>query len=638
MKRTSGYTLLRAAIVAAFVILVGRLWYMQVVQVDAYRAQAVASKTSFPRYVLAPRGIIYDRYGRPLVRNLPRLQVTVYPENWSTSHSRAESELLAHLLHGKPSARRIRAMIAYAVSYDPSRPVTIKPNITLHTFYVIRTYADQLPGVDTGETLSHRFYLGQAPWPLAHITGYVLPINAAQYQTDKPGGLYGYQRYTYQDLVGQTGIEAAFEHELHGVNGVQTSQVDAIGNQITPWKTVSRAIPGDGIRLTVDSHFEEQVAQDLQAGLQKLGVKEGSAVVMDPWNGQILAMVSLPSFNPNVFTAAPSVKRTREINALTKESPQPQFDISTMSALPPGSIYKVITATAGLESGVITPSTTIDDTGILKKCPACSPKHGWMPPPGLGEVDIVKAIARSSDIYFYEVAGGGPDLPGNGLGPYRFDRWARRYGLGQYTGIQLPDRQGIVPGVKELRYYHHQPWSYGDSYNMGIGQGDTEVTPLQMARVVSVIANGGSLVRPSVVEGITGPNGKRILPGHNYGLVPDVVRPHFVAPWVTSLIGQGMRMGVQWDLGTSFGEVDQRTDAAGKTGTAQTPQGIAAWWMGFAPYNHPKIAVVVTVPTANSEGAFAAAPIASKIILDYMHKPAANWLSKVRVDLLGGFN
>ena len=542
MNRARGYVLLRGVVVAAFLLLIARLWYMQVVEVNAYRAQGVVTKTSLPRYMLAPRGIIYDRNGVPLVRNLPRLDVTINPNDWS-SHGRQESRLLARLLHHHPGAARIRHRIAQvleaaALNLAPVRPFSIKTDVTLKAFYMIRSHADRLPGVDASADLSHRVYLGSSPWPLAQILGYVGPISAPQARIDfNPKGPYAYQRYTYQDSTGATGIEQEFEHQLHGINGVQTSQIDALGNQVTPWKTVSPAVPGDGIRLTIDSRFENQVAQVLQTALQKLQVTQGTAVVMNPWNGQILAMVSLPSFSPNIFTSPPSRKRSREIAALNKpSSSDPQFNLATEATLPPGSIYKVITATAGLASGVITPGTTVDDTGTLQIGPRTW--YGWMGPPGLGSLDLEQAIARSSDLYFYQVAGGSTDIPG-GVGPHRLDKWARRYGLGQDTGIELPEYPGLVPTPRYLQRTQGRPWSYGDSYNMGVGQGDDLVTPLQMARVVSVIANGGSLVRPTIIEAVTGPNGHRILRGQNYGLVPER-RP---APFRAALDNVGHRGG-----------------------------------------------------------------------------------------------
>lgn len=629
MKRSTNYVVLRAVVVGAFLILIGRLWYMQVVRVNAYRAQAIAAKLQY-RYVLAPRGIIYDRYGRPLVRNLPSLDVAITPIDWPGKGAIRESRLLSSLLHGSPRPGRIRGLVT-AQEINPTRPVAIKTNLSLRTFYLIRSHADQLPGVSATEDFSHRHYMGSAPWPLSHILGYVGLIGPVDYKIDaNPQGPYAYQRYTYQDSTGQAGIESVYDHALHGINGLQSSEINALGNQVTGWKTVSPAVPGNGIRLTIDSHLEEAAARDLQAGIQKLSAKHGAAVVMNPNNGQVLALVSLPSFNANIFTSAPGPKRTRAINHIAHDPAQPLYDISTQGAMPPGSIYKVITATAGLESGVINPQTTMDDTGTLQKCPTCPVFHGWNPN-GLGSVNVVTAIEQSSDIFFYQVAGGGPDLPGNGVGPQRLDKWARKYGLGQPTGVGLPgEAAGLVPSPRELWKTQRRPWSYGDSYNMGIGQGDNLVTAIQMATVVSVVANGGNLVRPSIVAAITSPNGLRALQGHNFSLVPDIVSRHFVAPWIVSLISQGMRLGVTNTNGTSHYNVDLRNQSAGKTGTAQA--GLSqydGWWIGFAPYDHPKIAVCVVVPNSGAEGAFSAAPIGSKIMDDYFHISDPNWLNQV---------
>lgn len=630
MRRHSSYTLLRAGVVIAFAILTGRLWYMQVVDVNAYRASAAATTLSLPRPVLAPRGIIYDRNGVPLVRNLPSLDVTVTPDEWPARTQTAESALLSSLLHGRPSARRIRQLVLAAQTH-PTQPIPVKTNLGLHTYYLVQSHTNQLPGVEATVNLTRREYLDPPPYSLAHILGYTLPINPSEYKIDgDPNGPYRNQRYTFLDSVGQDGIESAFEHELHGSNGVERTRTDVFGNQVGPWKAVQPTVPGDGVRLTIDSRLQQQATLDLQAAMQKLAVPQGAAVVMNPSNGKVLALVSLPSYNDNVFTGPSGPKRTHRLKAIYNNPSKPLFNIATQGQMPPGSIYKIITATAGLEDGVISPTTEADDTGVLQRCPSCLVFHGWNPA-GLGWVNVVGAIEQSSDIFFYQVAGGGPNIPGNGLGPYRLGHWARLYNLGKPTGIELPNESaGLVPSPSELMRTQHRPWSYGDSYNMGIGQGDDLVTPLQMATAVSVIANGGSLVRPRVVDAVTTPNGKTALPGRDYGLVPDIIRRHFVAPWVVSLIREGMRLGVTSTSGTSHFNVDLRNQSSGKTGTAQTGTGVDAWWIGFAPFNHPRIAVSVVIPNAGAEGAFSAAPIGSKIIDDYLGIKDPGWLSQVQ--------
>ncbi|HZT96270.1 MAG TPA: penicillin-binding transpeptidase domain-containing protein [Chloroflexota bacterium] len=632
MKRSTSYVLLRAAVVAIFAVLIGRLWYMQIVQVNAYRAQATVSRLQY-RIIQAPRGIFYDRHGTPLVRNVASYDVTITPQNWPTSPARAFSEarLLSSLLHHHPGPLRIQHLVT-ASPGPPTAPVTVRAGVDLATYRVIQAEDLHLPGVGATQTFT-RHYLQSYPWPLSHLLGYVGPIDAATYHQDTTGP-WRYQRFTLTDIVGRSELEAVYDHRLHGVNGLQSSEIDAAGDQISPWKTVSPVRPGYGVRLTIGAHFQAQMARDLQAGLAHIGLRQGAAVALNPNNGQVLGMVSLPSYNADLFGESSTPQRTRAIDRIYKDPLHPLVDLTISAGMPPGSIFKVVTATAGLSEGVVTPDTVVNDTGQIQPCPVCPVFHGWK---ALGPVDMETAIEQSSDIYFYELAGGGPQIPGGGLGPRRLDKWAWLYGLGHTTGIELPgENPGLVPTPHLIQATQHRPWSVGDSYNSGIGQGDNIDTPLQMARVVSTIANGGSLVRPHIVAAITYPNGRRALPGQNFDLVPDIARPHFVQPWVASLIAQGMRLGVDNLYGTSFGEMDPRLHAAGKTGTAEDGNGVVAWWMGFAPYNHPRIAIAVAVPNAAAEGAYVAAPIAGKIMEDYFHlKEPATWVDLVQQKFVG---
>jgi penicillin-binding protein 2 len=636
VKKATAYTLLRAAVICAFLILAGRLWYMQIVEVNAYRAQGQDYRLQ-SRIVEAPRGIIYDRHGAPLVRNVAAYAVTVTPAYWpSGSRGVDESHVLSNLLHGYPSAKTIQALSAGSPYVPGTQPVPVKRNIDVQTYWTVKAENNLLPGIGATQTFT-RHYLESWPYPFSHVLGYVGSIDRQTLATDQ-SGQYLYQRYIGTDLVGQTGLESVFDHQLHGINGVQSSEINASGNQITPWKTVSPTVPGYGIRLTIGRKFEEQVAQDLQAGMTKLGVSKGAAVVMDPNNGQILAIVSLPSYNSDIFTAMRGAKRLKQINTLYHDHSLPLFDNSIAAQMPPGSIYKIITASGALVDGVVSPSTIVNDTGTISPCAGCGTFHGWLKG-GLGPVNIVSAIEESSDIYFYQAAGGGPDIA-KGLGPFRLGHWARAYGLGKPTGVGLPgEMPGLVATPKEIFRSTGRQWSIGDSYNTGIGQGDNLATPIQMARMVSVIANGGNLVKPQIVAAETYPTSPHALPGHNYGLVPDITRPHLLPSWAVSLIQQGMRLGVTSSVGTSFNELDPRLNAAGKTGTAEAPgRTVDAWWVGYAPYDHPKIAVAVVIPQAGSEGAFSAAPIAGKIMDSYFQLSYPQWINNVYPNRLDFFN
>jgi penicillin-binding protein 2 len=633
MNKTRGYMILRGGVILAFCILGVRLWYMQIVRAGAYRTQATQHEEKTP-IVLAPRGIIYDRNGIPLVRNLPNAEITVTPRDWPPSHSRREAIRLSTLLHADPSPDQILKLIR--ANRTTLTPVLIKNDMGMKTFDTVQTFANRLPGVDTRVELTRREYLDPGGHPLAHILGYTGAMTSTEECTYMPWissgcprGARGYpprrQRYTMLDEIGQAGIEAEYQNALHGENGLSAYTINVQGNQVGPSHVIKRPIPGDGVELTIDEWLEKDAARDLLAGMRKLGTKQGAAVAVNPSNGQILAMVSFPSFDENDFTLENGTKRDRAISRLEVNPNHPLFDLATQGEYPPGSIFKIVTATAGLEDGVITPTTEADDTGALERCPGCQVYHGW-DPSGLGWVNVVTAIEKSSDIFFYQVAGGGPDIPGHGLGPRRLGAWARGYGLGKAPDLGLPGvSAGIVPSRSYLWKHTvpHRPWSWGDSYNMGIGQGFDLVTPLQMARVVSTIANGGNLVRLRIVKAITTPNGHKPLAGQNFAKQPVIVRRHLVAPWAVSLIRQGMRLGASSSEGTSYYALDPRLDAAGKTGTAQTTVNthdeVDGWWVGFAPYEHPQIAVSVVIPDSDSEGATSAAPIAGKIIADYLH-------------------
>jgi penicillin-binding protein 2 len=278
--------------------------------------------------------------------------------------------------------------------------------------------------------------------------------------------------------------------------------------------------------------------------------------------------------------------------------------------------------------------------------------HGWNPA-GLGSMNVVSALAQSSDIYFYTVAGGDPTVDPNmkKIGPDRLAHYARLFGLGQRTGIELPyEASGTIP---TSRWFNHLPfgplrlpgewWHIGNTYNVAIGQGQDSATPLQMANVAATIANGGTLYRPRIVHEIKG----RVVPRDGrlrrsrviQPFVPSIVRRNFIDPANLSLIQQGMHASVRpFPIGTSAYVVDPRIDAAGKTGTAEDGNRPPhAWWIGYAPYRNPRVSVCVMVPNANSEGAYVAAPIAHKLLLDYFHlKPTkANWLDDVSQQLVG---
>jgi penicillin-binding protein 2 len=543
--------------------------------------------------------------------------------------------------------------MVYDARFYPYRPAIIKKNVTADTAMAVEQMHLQMPGV-RADAVSIRAYASADPnWSLSHIVGYTGSFTQADcsfYQR-----LYPAERVQCaSDQEGQSGVEAGFDAYLHGINGRDQVEVDA-GER--PIRTLSRIAPvsGDRVSLTINWQLQQQVSRDLAAALQKLNLTQGSVVMEDVRTGQILASVSLPSYNSNLFE---SPNNSKAITQLLRNPASPLVDLATQGQLPPGSTFKVITAAAALETGTVDVSTMIDDTGVIKLCGSggvgCQSFYGWQPPPGLGPVNVVGALAESSDIFFYTVSGGNPT---KGRRPYvganRLARWARLFGLGSRLGTDLPgESPGLIPS---LTWYNHlnNPvlrtpgtyWTIGQTYNMGIGQGFDETTPLQMANVTATIANGGTLFRPRFVLRVDGRVEPRIGATARWHViqpfVPSVIRRNFISSYNLALIQQGMHESVTLPLaahGTSFNVTDPRIDAAGKTGTAQNPKAPHAWWIGYAPYNNPRVAIAVVVPYANSEGAYTAAPIAHKALEDYFHlQPTkANWLDDVTQQLVGG--
>jgi penicillin-binding protein 2 len=483
----------------------------------------------------------------------------------------------------------------------------------------------------------------------SHLLGYVGQISREGYETNRAV-------YAPDDKVGQVGLEAALEEQLRGQKGEERFTVNA-QEQIVEQIFARAPVTGNNVALTIDSALQMSVTQALQRGLDQAKVKAGVAIVMRVTDGQILSMVSLPSYDNNLFSAGISQSA---FDTLNNDPALPMFNRAVGGAYPPGSTYKMISASAALQEGVVTPATTFNCPGYIEVPFTYSertrnPYRDWRPG-GHGTINVVQALTVSSDVFFYIAAGpravdrtihndDGTDTliytryynPGgktpiefNGLGIDRLNKYARAYGFGTKTGVELP---GEVPGLApdpawKLATYPDNPWALGDTLVTAIGQGFALVTPLQLVNSTAAVANGGTLYRPQLVLNVTDPAGKIV---QDYK--PQVLGQVPVSPENLAIVREGMRQVVADKKGTAYSKITLKSvQVAGKTGTAEFGDPIRivdkkevrrahAWFTAFAPYDKPEIAVVVLLEGGEEslEGSTFAVPVADEILKAYFH-------------------
>jgi penicillin-binding protein 2 len=585
-------TAVQYIILGIFLCLVYGLWRLQVVQSNLYASLAEKNRIrNVP--ILAPRGKILDREGRVIVDNYPSFTALLLRD--SSRDLAADADLVAQGLH--LNAKDIRDRIRKFAGAPQYQPIYLKDDITQDELAFIEAHRNELPELDT--IMEHRRRYPRNGF-MAHLVGYVGEVsedmlNLPQWEFYNPG-----------DVVGKSGVELEYNQVLMGQNGSRQVVVNSHGKEVGQLGEKA-AEPGKELRLTVD--------MDLQiAAEEALEGKNGAIVAMDPRNGEILAMVSRPSFDPNDF--AVRIRRDEWSSLVTDEN-HPLLNKAIQAQLAPGSTFKIIMATAGLQEG-IAQDMKVNCTGgamFYGRYFACwiSEHHRQH-----GIVDISKGIYQSCDVFFYTLA--------EKLGIERIAQYATALGLGQKTGVDLPQEAvGIMPSEEWKARNYKQKWFAGETISVGIGQGAVAVTPLQLGRAISGIASGGVLERPHVAF----PDG---LPS---GLVPASDSPGETRipldPKNWEIITNAMA-DVTTNLGTAAAAHLEGIDFAGKTGTAQTISGTAkaklangkarfknnAWFVGVSPRRNPEI-VVVVLWEGGEEGPLAAV-VASKVIKAYVDK------------------
>ncbi|MGQ0616559.1 MAG: penicillin-binding protein 2 [Acidimicrobiia bacterium] len=625
---------LGVVIVSLFAALFARLWYLQVMTASEARVTATALSR---RDIVdpAPRGRILDREGRVLVDNRISIVVTVDRQKLPDLDEPRRAEVLDALAldlsryTGTPFSRESVEKRLNDVRYSPYQPVPVADDVPKELEVYLAEHASEFDGaVDVRAATVRAYPYGRLA---AHLFGYVGSINDTELEsrTEHP------KSYSLDDQIGKTGVEAEFEDELRGTPGLRVIEVDAQGN---PVREISRrdAVPGNDVQLTIDADIQAVAERSLVDQLQRARDRRnrdgsfnrspgGSSVVLDPTNGQVLAMASFPDFDPAEFTQPIPTQRWEELNA--PEQSQPLTNRAIQGEYAPASTFKLITSLAGLNSGAITPDTSLDDQGFYR-IPSCSGacfvyNSGRQ---AHGTVDLRRALTVSSDVYFYDM--GARFWIARGQYGDPIQAVADQFGFGHPTAVQLPgERTGWVPNPDNKRQRHEDlpevfpegEWYTGDNVNLAIGQGDMLVTPLQLANAYAAFANGGTLYSPNLLlEVRRGTTTEVVRAG-----ATRVLRQIPIAPEARAAIMDGLVGVTTAEDGTAVGAFSgfptDRFPTAGKTGTGEVgpdAEGKArsdnALYAGIAPVADPRY-VAVAILESSGFGAVAAAPVARQI-------------------------
>uniref|UniRef100_A0A7C1FGA8 Penicillin-binding protein 2 n=1 Tax=Caldilinea aerophila TaxID=133453 RepID=A0A7C1FGA8_9CHLR len=696
-------TLFRLGIVIVFVIMIVRMFQLQVLESDRYRA--LANRNRLLRIETpAPRGIIYDSNGTILVRNRPSFEVALVPEDLpfddldtpDIDEEAVEIEKVLRILRADSDpevALRMAAILFNKLGYDDfirtvqranvsisflsepafvtpvtedgrlamaeprkvylpdldkplpleglvalvkrvvaiqsmgsaSDPVPILDGVDRIRAFEISEDSFRIPAVRVIQVPVREYIYGDL---LSHVLGFMGPIPAFAAETYREAG--------YTDLnekVGLNGLEYTYQTELRGTPGVRYSERNILGIDVRTIGPVVDPVPGWNLHLNIDLRLQQVMRDALQEMMDEVNAPWGVTVAMNPQNGAVLGMVSLPSYDNNIFAE----RIGEEYLKLEQDERRPLINYAIGGLYPPGSVFKMVTAVAGLAEGIISPSTIIVDSGPIYLPNRYFPDDmsqaqefvSWNHKNGVvhGRLNVVSALALSNDIFFYILGGGFPDQF-QGLGPQLLSKWTELFGFGETTGVDLPGEvTSIVPTDQWKRRLFAEPWTTGDSYNMAIGQGYVLATPMQVLVETAAIANGGTIYVPKVVHHMTDAEG-----GVQKDFEPEIKRQLPVSPEDMEVVRRGMWEVVNSDYGTGRAARVPGVEVAGKTGTAEFCEYIPekrdcrrdekgflpfhAWFSAFAPYDNPEIAIVTFVYDGG-EGSAVAAPVTQKILEAY---------------------
>lgn len=591
----SGLLLVWYPILAVILLLGVRVFYLDMVQGRYY--SLVSAENRIRKIVIkAPRGNIYDKFGHVLARNLPSIDVVVLPAYLpkDTGVKKVMAAGLADILNMNEGNVEI---ILTSQNEKSTDPVLLKENISQDQSLILAERINDFPGIGLEKTAIRSYEDSTIFAPLIGYDGKI-----TKKELDKNPG------YLMTDYIGKTGLEKSYEDQLRGVYGAQQVEVDSRGDIKKDLGIISPQA-GDDLVLNLDQELQKKLYDSLSAILEKTQTSMAAAVAIDPQTGGVLAMVSLPSYDNNLFAGGIS---SEDYKNLISDKDLPLFNRATDGEYPPGSTIKPAVAAAALAEKTITPSTIVDGLGGVLRVGSFS-FGDWK---AHGPSDVRTAIAQSNDIFFYTIGGGYGSIPG--LGMDRMKKYENLFGFGEKSGIDLPDEaDGFIPSEQWKLDKLGEKWYIGDSYHCAIGQGFVLSTPLQLANYTAALANGGTLYSPRLVNRIRQGDGQEIH------VQPQIIRSNFIPADVMQVVREGMRQTITG--GTAQVLKTLPVEVAGKTGTAQFGTGdkTHGWFISFAPYDHPTIAMAVLVE-GGGEGNSSAVPVTQEVYQWYFTRDGKN--------------
>lgn len=552
-----------------FSILLFRMFQLQVFDSDRYKRLAEENRFRIVK-IPAPRGIIYDRNGIPLVENIPNFSISIVPENVNS----LDVDALAVLLGMQAQELQEKLL---RKDRSPFVPVKLKQGLEFGEVARIEARKSDFPGLFIETEIGREYPLGKVA---AHLIGYLGRI--PQGQANNPD----FKNLPPDAMIGQWGVEKLYDADLRGTAGERVIEVNALGREL---RLIRQRAPivGKDVHLSIDIGIQMAIEHSF-------GEKAGALIAMNPESGEVLALESFPSFDPNVFARGISGS---EWKSLMESKKKPMLNRVLQSQYPPGSTFKIVTAIAALEEGVVDPAMRVTCTGGLShggRTFGCWKKGGH------GAMDMHSALVHSCDVYFYEI--------GKRLGIDKIHKYAVAFGIGKETGLGLvKERPGLMPNTEWKREKRKSPWYLGDTFISSIGQGAVTTTPIQMAQVMAAVANEGKIYQPTLIKG-------DYSPVATVELKPDTVRRIRAALHDVVAGGTGKNaMSSLVPVGGKTGTVQVVGKSSGLTGEKYMDH---AWFVAFAPTDRPEIALAVFVEHGGGGGAVAA-PIAKAAIDAY---------------------